>query len=276
MTIAEKVILITGAGSGIGRAMAVAFGQEGARVICCGRRQARLEATAHLVASQGGIAKALPVDVTQSRQVEEAVGDVVREFGRLDVLVNNAARFGTLGSAWEVNLGEWEQDLAVNLMGPVHCCRAVLPAMIAQRNGIIINVTAQAGTAAKPGCSAYACSKAALIHLTNTLAGELALKRLPIVVFGLDPGFNRTEMTQALGRMAEADLWLPGLKEAYESASGTEPARVAQTAIDLVRFGDPILSGRTFRVGMTAEYIRQRAAQIVKDDLLTLRFRYLS
>ena len=100
MTIAEKVILITGAGSGIGRAMAVAFGQEGARVICCGRRQARLEETAHLVASQGGIARALPVDVTQSWQVEEAVADVVREFGRLDVLVNNAARFGALGSAF--------------------------------------------------------------------------------------------------------------------------------------------------------------------------------
>jgi NAD(P)-dependent dehydrogenase (short-subunit alcohol dehydrogenase family) len=275
MRIAEKVVLITGAGSGIGRAMAVAFGREGARVICCGRRRPRLDETVCMVADQGGTAQALPVDVTQVKQVQAVVAAVVKEFGRVDILVNNAARFGALGAAWEVDLGQWKEDLAVNLIGPVQCCRAVLPYMIARKEGIIFNIAAQAGTAAKPGCSAYACSKAALIHLTNTLASELALKNLPIVVFGLDPGFNRTEMTQALGQMAEADVWLPGLKTAYESASGTEPERVAQTAVDLVRFGDPVLSGRTFKVGIKVEYIREHAGQIEKDDLLTLRFRQL-
>jgi NAD(P)-dependent dehydrogenase (short-subunit alcohol dehydrogenase family) len=276
MRIAEKVVLITGAGSGIRRAMAVAFGREGARVICCGRRQARLEETARLIADRGGTARTLPLDVTQVQQVQAVVAAVVKEFGRVDILVNNAPRFGALGAVWEVDMAEWEADLGVNLMGPLHCCRAVLPSMIARKEGIIVNITAQAGTAAKPGCSGYACSKAGLIHLTNTLASELSLRHVPIVVFGLDPGFNRTEMTQALGQMAEADVWLPGIKTAYESASGMEPERVAETAVELVRFGDPVLSGRTFKVGMTAEYIRKHAGQIEKDDLLTLRFRHFS
>jgi 3-oxoacyl-[acyl-carrier protein] reductase len=275
MELADKVVIITGAGSGIGRAMAMAFGREAARVVCCGRRRDRLEQTAAMVVDRGGTAMALPVDVTQAEQVQAAVATVVKEFGRVDVLINNAARFGALGAVWEVDLTQWTADMEVNLNGPLHFCRAVLPPMIARREGIIVNVTAQAGTAAKPGCSAYACSKAALIHLTNTLAAELSLRKLPIVVFGLDPGFNRTEMTQALAQMAEADFWLPGIKKTYESASGTEPERVAQTALELVRFGDAVLSGRTFRVGMTAEYIRQHARQIEEGDMLTLRFRHL-
>ncbi len=275
MKVADKVIVITGAGSGIGRAMALAFGREGALVVCCGRRRANLEQTAVMVTDRGGKAMALPVDVTQVEQVQAAVAAVVKEFGRVDVLINNAARFGALGAAWEVDLTQWAADMEVNLMGPLHFSRAVLPPMMAQREGIIINITAQAGTAAKPGCSAYACSKAALIHLTNTLAAELSLRQLPILVFGLDPGFNRTEMTEALAQMAQVDDWLPGLKQAYGSASGTEPERVAETAVELVRFGDQVLSGRIFKVGMTAEYIRQHARQIEEGDMLTLRFRDL-
>jgi len=275
MEVADRIVVITGAGSGIGRAMAVAFGREGARVVCGGRRPANLEQTAAMVVDRGGKALAMPVDVTQVAQVQSAVATVLKEFGRVDVLINNAARFGALGAVWEVDLAQWAADLEVNLKGPLHLCRAVLPSMIAQRKGIIINITAQAGTAAKPGCSAYACSKAALIHLTNTLAAELSLRQLPIVVFGLDPGFNRTDMTQALAQMAEVDYWLPGLKGMYESASGSEPERVAETAVELVRFGDPVLSGRTFRVGMNAQYIKEHARQIQERDMLTLRFRHL-
>jgi NAD(P)-dependent dehydrogenase (short-subunit alcohol dehydrogenase family) len=145
--------------------------------------------------------------------------------------------------------------------------------MIEHKEGIIVNITAQAGTAAKPGCSAYACSKAALIHLTNTLASEFSLKGLPVVVFGLDPGFNVTEMTEGLGKMPEVDLWLPGIKKSLQTASGAEPEQVAATAVELVQFGAPILSGRTFRVGMTAQFIQEHAKEIEENDLLTLRFR---
>jgi NAD(P)-dependent dehydrogenase (short-subunit alcohol dehydrogenase family) len=129
-----------------------------------------------------------------------------------------------------------------------------------------MNITAQAGTTGKPGCSGYGASKAALMHLTNTLALELSMRQLPIVVFGLDPGFNRTEMTIALGQMEACEEWLPGLKQRVDDTQEQQSSLVAATAVELVRYGVPELSGRTFRVGMTPDFIKERAHEILAND----------
>jgi NAD(P)-dependent dehydrogenase (short-subunit alcohol dehydrogenase family) len=275
MEIKDSVVIITGAGSGIGRAMALAFAREGARVVCCGRRYANLDETVNIIDQDGGYALALAVDVTRREQIQKVVKAVIQKWGCVNILINNAARFGALGAAWEVDWQEWVADVDVNLKGPFQFCQVVLPYMIENGKGIIVNITAQAGTTAKPGCSGYGASKAALMHMTNTLALELSMRRLPIVVFGLDPGFNRTDMTVALGEMEECQEWLPGLKQRVSNPAGDEPSRVAATAVELARYGTPLLSGRVFRVGMTVDFIQEHADEIQSDDLLTLRFRHL-
>jgi NAD(P)-dependent dehydrogenase (short-subunit alcohol dehydrogenase family) len=275
MEIKGKTVIITGAGSGVGRAAAIEFSKAGAQVIACGRRKEKLKETVRLVKSDKGEAIAVPTDVTHPAQIEALVKKALSVYGRIDVLFNNAASFHALGAVWEVDPDLWWQDLNNNLRGPFFCCRAVLPHMIERGSGAIINLTAQAGTDAKPGCSGYACSKAGLIHLTNTLAAELTMKHAPVLVFGLDPGFNRTEMTEELAAHPESAFWLPRVQQNLDTDKATHPEQVARTALELILYGKPVLAGRTFRVGVDIGQIDQKAAEIEEKDLLTLRFRHL-
>ena len=275
MEVKGKAVIVTGAGSGVGRAAALVFSRAGAKVVCCGRRQEKLEETVAQVKAQQGEAMAVPVDLTDLNKVERMAARARETFGEIGVLFNSAATFHALGSVWEVDPEKWWRDMGNNLRGPMHCCRAVLPQMIQKAEGAIINITAQAGTDAKPGCSGYACSKAGVIHLTNTLAAELKMKEIPVLVFGLDPGFNRTEMTEELAAHPESAFWLPRVKPNLDTDKGAHPERVAETAIELIKYGQPVLAGRTFRVGVKVKDIDKKAAEIEEKDLLTLRFRHL-
>ena len=127
MELTDKVVIVTGAGSGVGRALALAFGREGARVVCAARRADRLRDTVTAIEAEGGTGLAIPTDVTDVVQVERMVSQSLDGFGQIDVLFNNAGSFGSLGAVWEVDPDAWWHDVTVNLRGTMLCCRAVLP-----------------------------------------------------------------------------------------------------------------------------------------------------
>ncbi|MEV4321869.1 SDR family oxidoreductase [Microbispora rosea] len=172
MRFADKVVLVTGAGSGVGRAVARGFAREGATVVAAGRRREPLEETVELIEAEGGRAAALTFDVTDSAAVAGLVGEIVTRFGRLDVAVNSA---GTLAGGTVVDMPEedWARVLQVNTTGVFLALKHEIAAMRAQGSGVIVNIASNIGAHIRmPGLGAYAASKAAVSALTRTAALE--------------------------------------------------------------------------------------------------------
>jgi len=182
-----KVAVITGGSEGLGRACALKFAQEGARVALCARRKAILEQTAERIRNATGAdVLAVPADVTKADQVEAFISQVIARFGRIDILVNNAGT-SAAGAFEQVDDRAWQQDLDLKLMAAVRCCRLVIPHMRRQGGGRIINVTTVGGKA--PGTRALptTVTRAAGINLTKSLANEYAAEgiRVNTVCLGL-------------------------------------------------------------------------------------------
>jgi NADP-dependent 3-hydroxy acid dehydrogenase YdfG len=170
--LAGRVALVTGAGRGIGRAVALALAAEGAAVALAARSRADLAGAAAAIRDAGGRALAVPTDVTQDTAVEALVEQVVAELGRLDILVT-AAGTAAFGPVAEGKAADWEPMLAVNLRAAMVCCRAVLPVMLRQRSGTILNVASIAAKRALPGAAVYAATKAGIAAFSRVLAEEL-------------------------------------------------------------------------------------------------------
>jgi len=243
MDLKEKVVIVTGAGSGVGRALAIEFGGKGARVVCAARRSDRIRETARTIEQNGGTALAVQTDVTDIAQVESMVSQSLDAFGQIDVLFNNAGSFGTLGAVWEVDPDSWWHDVTVNLRGAMLCCHVVLPHMIQRNSGIIINMS---GGNQIPGGTGYSCSKVGVIRLTELLAKELAREGYSVLAFIMGPGFVRTEMTQIQIDTPEGRKWLPSSKEAVELGRDRPPEDCARAAAELIRVACPELNGGAF------------------------------
>lgn len=180
-----KVALITGGGSGIGRGIALAMSAYGAAIVLAGRNSERLEAVAAEIAAQGGRALGLVVDVREPQQVDTLRNEAVAAFGRVDVLVNNAAG-NFLASARKITPGGWKALIDTTLNGTFHCSRAVGERMIEQGGGRIINITATLHFKGAPGLMAASSAKAGVEAMTKTLALEWA--RYNILVNAIAPG----------------------------------------------------------------------------------------
>jgi NADP-dependent 3-hydroxy acid dehydrogenase YdfG len=167
-----KVALVTGAGRGIGRAIAVAFAAEGAAVAVAARSRADLASVAGEIREREGRALAVPTDVTQDGAVEALVEQTLTDLGRIDVLVTSAgtAAFGPVADS---KPGDWDIMLALNFRAVMVCCRAVLPAMLRQRSGTILNVGSIASKRALPGSAVYTATKTAVDAFSRVLAEEL-------------------------------------------------------------------------------------------------------
>lgn len=167
-----KVALVTGAGRGIGRAIAVAFAAEGAAVALVARSRADLASVAAEIRESGGRTLAIPADVTQDGAVEALVEQTLTDLGRLDVLVTSAgtAAFGAIADS---KPSDWDAMLTVNLRAVMVCCRAALAPMLRQRSGTILNVGSIASKRALPGSAVYTATKAAVDAFSRVLAEEL-------------------------------------------------------------------------------------------------------
>jgi 3-oxoacyl-[acyl-carrier protein] reductase len=188
-----RVAVITGAGTGLGRAAALDFAKEGAHVALIGRRSGKLEETAAAIRQAGGTGRVLAVqgDVSSEQDVQHATGWIATELGAIDILVNNAAAFEP-GSVLELDVQEWSRQIATNLTGPFLLTRAVLPIMRRARYGRIINITSGLASNGAGGYAAYSASKAGLESLTRTTAEEE--QHYGILVNAFNPGTIRTEM----------------------------------------------------------------------------------
>lgn len=169
----NKVVIVTGASSGMGRAAAREFGRAGARVAVAARRAERLEEVARAILAEGGEAVAIPTDVSRAEQVERLICRTVESFGRIDVLVNNAG-YGQIGWLEQMSAAEVEAQFAVNVLGAVNAARLALPVMMRQGGGHIINVSSIAGLVGTPSFSLYAASKFALRGFSEGLRREAA------------------------------------------------------------------------------------------------------
>ena len=172
MKLKDQVAIVTGAGRGIGRAVALAFAREGAAVALAARTAALLDTVAAQIKSRAGRALVVPTDVTREASVAALVEQVLGDFKRVDILVT-AAGVATFAPLVDTKTEEWDRMLAVNLRGVFLTCRAVLPAMMRQHRGTIITIVSIAAKRAIPGNAAYAASKHAVLGLTQVLAEEM-------------------------------------------------------------------------------------------------------
>ncbi|MEI7026040.1 SDR family NAD(P)-dependent oxidoreductase [Paenibacillus sp. y28] len=186
-----QIALITGAGSGLGKAAALAFADEGAKVVLCGRRTAKLEEVSDAIAAGGGEALTVQADVSLESDVLRLVQAAQSRFGRIDIVVNNAAVFES-GEIADTPLDAWNAQLSTNLTGPFLVTRSVLPMMRKQKFGRIINITSGLADNGAGGFAAYAVSKAGLETLTRTAAEDEEKHNILVNLF--NPGPIKTEM----------------------------------------------------------------------------------
>lgn len=191
----DKVAIVTGASQGIGRATSLALAEAGAKVAVAARSADKLASLVSEIESAGGAAVAVTMDVADSAQVKAGFQQVLAKFGRLDILVNNAAiTRDTL--ALRMKLEDWEAVLRTNLTGAHLCIQQALGAMLKQRSGRIINITSVVAETGNAGQANYVASKAGLIGLTRAIAVEVASRS--ITVNAIAPGFIETPMTDPL------------------------------------------------------------------------------
>lgn len=201
-----KVALITGGSRGIGRAIASAYAQAGARVFICGRNQDAVDGTVENIRGAGGEIDGAAGDIGDIADATRIVGAALERFGSIEVLVNNASALGPRVPIAEYPIEAWKEVLQVNLNGVFYVTRAVLPVMLARHSGSIINVTSGVGRTGKARWGAYAVSKAGLEGFTQVLADEV--KEDGIRVNAVNPAATRTQM-RAAAYPGEDPLTLP-------------------------------------------------------------------
>lgn len=199
-----QVAVVTGAGRGIGAAIARELASLGATAVLCGRTDGPLTATAELIREAGGIAHTLRCDVSDLKSVEEVAREVESSFGRVDILVNNAGIGGFGGPLHQLPPDKWDRILNTNLRGVFYTTRTFVPLMIRVRSGHIINISSLAGKNALPNGAAYAASKWGLNGLSYSIAEEL--RSYDIRVSVICPGSTNTELSPHEGKDAKKML----------------------------------------------------------------------
>ena len=213
----DKVVIVTGGGHGIGKAYCLGFGQAGSRVVVADiDRPAADQVSAEIMRQKGAAALALHTDVADERSTKDMAAAVLQRFGRIDVLINNAAIFATIpmnrGRIETIDPAEWDRLMAVNLKGLFFCCRAVLPSMRAQKSGKIINIASGTVFAGSPGRIHYVTSKMATIGFTRTLAREVGDDNITVNVLAPGNTLSEENPSQEVIRLRESSAALRALK----------------------------------------------------------------
>lgn len=200
MRLQGKTALITGGGTGIGKAIATLFAKEGARVAISGRRKPQLDET---ISTMGPNAMAVTTDVTDMAQVQQMVDEVMSACGRIDILVNNAAVITSRTPLADTPLEAWDVMMDINVRGIYYACKAVLPHMMQQGSGAVINIASVAGQRGQPGNAAYSTTKGAVMNMTRSVAVDYGPHG--IRCNSISPALVRTEMAET--RLQPGEDW---------------------------------------------------------------------
>ena len=192
MRLKERIAIVTGGGNGIGRAISLAFAGEGAIVVVADIDRSGMSRTAGEIESMGGRVDTVAIDLRYEEQIKGLVAHTVDKYGRVDILVNDAAIAGPRVNVADIDLEGWNEAMAINLNAPMLCSREVLNPMIAAGKGAIVNIASEGGRSGFPGRAAYAVAKRGVIALTETLAIEVG--GYGIRVNAVSPGRVRGEM----------------------------------------------------------------------------------
>jgi NAD(P)-dependent dehydrogenase (short-subunit alcohol dehydrogenase family) len=238
MKLKDKVAIVTGGATGIGKAISQAFAREGAKVVIAARTLPRMEEMVAEIKAKGGQALAIQTDISDYEQVKRMVAKTIKEFRRVDILVNNAAR-GTFNNADvpDMSLEEWQESLDINLTGAMYCCKEVLKDMIPRRSGSIVNISSVAGISGVARESPYSASKWGLIGLTETLAIETGPHNIRVNC--ISPGATRTQefedwvKTSAKSFGISYDQVMTKLAENNSLKRIAEPAEIAACIVFL-------------------------------------------
>lgn len=269
----DQVVIVTGAGRGIGRAIAHKCAAAGAKVALTSRTEAQLQQVAGEIRDAGGTALVIPADVTDQDSVNNMVQTTETELGPVDLLVNNAGSFFSIGPAWETDPTAWWRDVTINVLGVYLGCHAVLPGMIERGQGRVINLIGGGTTNPFPYGSGYGTSKAAVMRFTETLAVEA--KEHGVKVFAMGPGLVRTALTEFQMESEEGRRWMARIVNMLETGKDVPPTLAGELAVEIGSGRFDALVGRAVSVGFDHEAMATRADEIIEKDLYTLRLNRL-
>lgn len=244
-----QAAIVTGAGRGFGRAIALGLAAEGAAVTITARTRAQLDETVRQIEAGGGRGLAVAGDVTQRRDVAYIAAAAEKRFGPITLLVNNAGVPDPFGPVSDIDPEQWWTAQSVHVYAPLLFMHAVLPGMKKLRRGRIINVSAYGATVVAPFLSAYCVGKAAQNRLTEHVAAEN--REFGISAFAIDPGFAITELAEATLASPDAQRWLPEMIERLrgrklEPDADRDLARCGRRCVELASGRYDLLSGRYF------------------------------
>jgi NAD(P)-dependent dehydrogenase (short-subunit alcohol dehydrogenase family) len=252
MKLENQTAIVTGGGRGIGKSIALALAREGANVLVSGRHDDALEQTAIEIRQMGRRALAFVADVSQEQEVQEMVNSALRDFGSLNILVNNAGIVGPTAPITNVTRADWDRCLAVNLTSAFLCARAVLPGMIERRSGKIINISSVAGRMAYALRAPDAASKWGMIGLSRTLAQEVGPHN--IQVNAVLPGPTAGQRMQTVIDQRAQELGQSSAEVEKQYVEGTalkrmvDPAHVAATVVFLASSDGDSITGQAIEV----------------------------
>lgn len=272
MKLSGQVAVVTGAGRGIGRAIALAQAGEGAKVALLARTASEIEAVAKEIAAQGGTAQPFAVDIVDLDSVVKAFAAIESDLGSISLLTNNAAAFGAIGPIWTVEPEAWWRDVETNLRGSFNCCRAAIPAMMARKRGRIVNMTGGGTSTSFPNGSGYATSKAGLLRFTESLADSFAGAGAGVLVFAMDPGLVRTAMTEYQLTSKAGRTYLPNISRLFDEGINVPPTLAGRLSVEIGSGRFDRLAGRMLMAARGDLDLDESAIDaIVAGDLRSLR-----